>query len=238
MFREIKKKLLILENRRPWPPQAAAYIDEMNRTDWIYAALHYDDPAVTRESILRISKGEFVEEASVSQHVAVENYRELLRLAYNMAAMKADPDRALVEKFQAALLPDRAPSYRQSNPVLLYLDYNPPHFQEIDEQLGILFRQLAAEDFSGNPILKAAWLHHRLIEVFPLSEGNEAMARNLMYYQLLREGYPPFILSLSEQEYYAAIRQFFKTETIAPMYDAMERSLYNKVEVMLQLTAQ
>ncbi|MDO4552571.1 MAG: Fic family protein [Bacillota bacterium] len=237
MFREIKKKLLILNNRRPWTPQASACIDEMDREDWVFTCMRLDDPSVRREDVSRLLRGELAAEVPVGHYLSVEGYRRVMGLARNLAAMEQDPDQLLCERLYMAFTGEAAPRYRENNPVLLALDHNPPHFHQVGQQLSILFRQLATLDFQGNPILKAAFLHNRLIEVYPFYSCSEAMARNLMYYQLLREGYPPFLLNLSEQEYYAAVRSYLKKEDMAPLYGAMERSLFNKLEVMLQLTA-
>jgi hypothetical protein len=76
-----------------------------------------------------------------------------------------------------------------------------------------------------------------LVEIYPYETCSEAVARMAMYYELIRNGYPPVLLNLSEQEYYAAIRSYLKKEEIQPLYEPLERGVYNKLEIMMQLTA-
>ena len=72
---------------------------------------------------------------------------------------------------------------------------------------------------------------------YPYEACSEAVARMAMYYELIRNGYPPVLLNLSEPEYYAAIRSYLKKEEIQPLYEPLERGVYNKLEIMMQLTA-
>ena len=117
------------------------------------------------------------------------------------------------------------------------LEYNPPHPSEIEEQMDILFQWLGEADFQSNPILRAAYLHNKLIEIYPFETHSEAVARMAMYYELIRNGYPPIMLNLSESEYYSAIKSYLKKEEIQPLYEPLERGIYNKLEIMMQLTA-
>jgi hypothetical protein len=43
---------------------------------------------------------------------------------------------------------------------------------------------------------------------------------------------------MSEQEYNICIMDFFRTDDIRPFYKVMERAVYNKLEVILQITAE
>ena len=103
--------------------------------------------------------------------------------------------------------------------------------------MDILLQWLSTADCDHNPILKAAYLHNKLIEIYPFETNSESIARMALYYELIRNGYPPVPLNISEQEYYMALEAYLKKENIQPIYEALERSVYNKLDVMLQLTA-
>ena len=57
-------------------------------------------------------------------------------------------------------------------------------------------------------------------------------------YLLISKGYPPILWNISEQEYFDAISLYIKTEDVQPIYDVLERGIYNKLEIMMQLTAE
>lgn len=238
MFREIKKKKLILENRKPYTREAADYIEEMNLVDWIYSSMKLDGSSISKSGVQRIVKGEFLVDVTINDHAVVGNYHDVIRLAYDMADMDIELDEKYLFRFYQTLTHSEEMVYRRTNPVLFALDYNPPHPSEIEEQMDILFQWMNINDFQNNPILRAAYLHNKLIEIYPFETHSEAVARTAMYYELVRNGYPPVLFNLSEQEYYEAIRRYLRREEIQPLYESLERGIYNKLEVIMQLTAE
>lgn len=237
MFREIKKKKLILENRKPYTQEATEYIEEMNLVDWIYTSMRLEGRAVSKVSVQRIIKGDFLIDVTVNDHAAVGDYQEAIKLAYDMADMGIELDEKYLYKFYEILANPPKTEYRRTNPILLMLDYIPPHPSEIEEQMEILFQWMDSNDFDNNPILRAAYLHNKLVEIYPFETHSESVARMAVYYELLKNGYPPILLNLSESEYYSAIRSYLKKEEIQPLYEPLERGVYNKLEIMMQLTA-
>lgn len=237
MFREIKKKKLILENRKPYTNEIAAYIDEMNLVDWIYTCMRLEGSDLGRESVQRVVKGEFIIDIPLSEHGNVANYHETIKLAYDMADMGIElNEKYLFRLYQQLVKPEKL-EYRRTNPVLFTWGYNPPHPSEIDEQMDIFFRWINQEDCQGNPLLRAVYFHHKLMEIYPFDMASEAVARMAMYYELICSGYPPILLELSEQDYHEALRDFFKNEKIQPVYDAVEKGMYSKLEMIMQLTS-
>lgn len=237
MFREIKKKKLILDNRKPYAKETADYINEINLVDWVYTSLRLDGSSIGKAAVQKIVKGEFIVEVSVSDHAAIGNYHDAIKLACDMADMEIELTEKYLFRFYQILANPEKLEYRRTNPILVMLDYIPPHPSEIDEQMDILFQWMNTNDFESNPILRAAYLHNKLVEIYPYESHSEAVARMAMYYELIRNGYPPVLLNLSEQEYYTGIRSYLKKEEIQPLYEPLERGVYNKLEIMMQLTA-
>lgn len=238
MFREIKKKQLILENRKPYNREVLSYMDEMNQVDWIYSTMKLDGSRITKAEVQKIIKGEFLEDVAVGDHSSVSTYLELIRMAYDMAGMSIDLNEKYLFNLYMTLAKSDKPEYRRTNPVLLAFAYNPPHPSEIEEQMEILFHWLYSGEFDTNPILKAAYLHNKLIEIYPFETQSEGVARAAMYYELIRSGYPPVQFNLSEQEYHTAVIRYLKNDEIQPIYEPLERSVFNKLEIMIQLTSE
>ena len=237
MFREIKKKKLILDNRKPYTMETAEYIEELNLVDWIFTSMRLDGSGIAKTSVQRILKGEFLINVTVEDHSLVGIYHDAIRLAHDMAELDIELNETYLFRFYRALANPSELEYRRTNPVLFMLEYNPPHPSEIEEQMEILFQWLNEADFQSNPILRAAYLHNKLVEIYPFETHSEAVARMAMYYELIRNGYPPVLLNLNESEYYGAIKSYLKKEEIQPLYEPLERGVYNKLEIMMQLTA-
>lgn len=236
MFREIKKKKLILENRKPYSREAILYMVELDQVDWVYSSMHLDGSSITRQGVQRILKGEFLVEATVEDHLLVENHKSAMKLAYNMADMGTELDIKYIFKLYEALADPDQLEYRKKNPVLVSFDYNPPHPQDIEEQMNRLVHWMNHDTCDSNPLLKAAYLHNKLLEIYPFEFYTEAVARTLMNYELIRNAYPPVYLDLREQEYHKGIMAYLKKGEIHPIYSVLERSVFQKMEIMLQLT--
>ena len=236
MFREIKKKQIILENRKPYNSQTCGYISELDRTDWVYSSMRLDGSALAKHQVERILKGEFIESANLNEHVVIEKHHSLFKACNDMLALSCSLNKEMILSFAQKLTEDTGACYRKENPVLVSLSYNPPHPSEIEEQMDILMNWFYSDDMETNPVLKAACLHNRIIEIYPFDLYSEAIARAAMYYFLMERGYHPFELNLSEQEYNTAIAEYLKNESSESFYSAVERGVYNKMEVLMQLT--
>lgn len=238
MYREIKKKKLILENRKPYQSEISAYIRELNMVDWIYSSMHLDGSGISREETAKIANGGLIVTATVDDHKMISNYKKMIQLVYSMQEMLDNFNEISLQKMYLALTDGTKAefSYRTNNPVLYTLHYNPPHFFAIEEQLDLFFDWLSEEDPEGNPIQKAVISHNKLVEIYPFSKYNEAIARALLNYQLIQNGYPPILLAMSEQEYNKALAEFLKSENSQPLYEVVERCVFNKLDVLLQLT--
>jgi Fic family protein len=237
MYREIKKKQIILENRKPYTKQIQDYIKELNKSDWICSSLRMDGSSLTKAQIEKIMKGEFFEDQPLSFHAQIDRYNNLFKASRRMLEMSFSFNKDLLLTFARILSGDDSIQYRRSNPVLLSLNYNPPHPSEIAEQIDILMTWFFSDDMEENKLRKAACLHHRIIEIYPFESVSEEVARAAMYYYLMENDYHPFDLNLSEVEYNVAVTEYLKNANVEPFYIAIEQSLLTKMEVLMQLTA-
>lgn len=238
MFREIKKKKLILENRKPYTREVISYIDEINLIDWIYTFMRLDGSIITKSGVEKVVKGQYMIEAPLMDHGLIDNYHNTIKLVYDMIAMGTSLNESIIIELYKKIAGEKEGEYRRNNPILIMLDYNPPHPSEIEEQMDILFQWMNSDNCDNNPILKAAYIHNKILEIYPFEKHSEAVALMAMYYELVHNGYPPVFLNLTEQEYYNGVEHYLKKEDIQPIYSALERGVYNKLEIMLQLTAE
>lgn len=87
--------------------------------------------------------------------------------------------------------------------------YVPPPSDEILDLLDEFVKWINSEDaLSLHPIEFAALAHYKFIYIHPFLDGNGRTSRLLMNLILLRAGYPPVIIKLSQrQQYYEVIKQ-------------------------------
>lgn len=240
MYREIRRKKAILESRTPFEAGIAAEISEMNLEDILYTSFRLSGSALSRENVSDMLKGNVVRNATVHEHVALERYRNLQKEMTNLIEMRSSLNlRTLLLLYSILTENEGAEIYRKDNPVIYEFSYTPPHFLDVKEQMDILMKWMSQEnedEFGGNELLKAAHFHNRLIEIYPFSESNREMARIGLYYYMMSKGYPVFTFNFSEIEYNKAIEAYLKKEDIGPLYSGLERSLFNKLDMMVMMT--
>jgi len=236
VYREIKKKKIILANRLPYSHEVSQMISDMNLLDWVYTSLRLDGSPLSMETVNLMLKGEITMEASLEEHAFVSRFAQTIKKALSLASLHKEIDLSLIKKFYGLMTGIEEPHFRKGNPILIPLSYTPPHAQEVDEQIGILLQWLATDKNETNSLRKACLLHHRFLEIYPFECYSEAMARFLFYYVLILEGYPPFPISLTESAYNETLSTFLRREDIEPFYIVVERCLLHKMEVLMQLT--
>ena len=240
MYREIRRKKAMLEARVPFAPGVVNAISEMNLEDMIFTTLRLSGSPLSRENVGDMLKGNVVREATVHEHVMLERYRRLQEEMTDLSEMKSSLNlRTLLRLYSILTEKGSENAYRKDNPVIYELSYTPPHFLDVPEQMDILMKWMAREnddEFGGNELLKAAHFHCRLIEIFPFEEVSSEMARIGLYYYMMSKGYPVFTFNFSESEYNRAIEVYLKKEDIGPLYSGLERSLFNKLDMMVMMT--
>lgn len=239
MYREILTKRNILESRKPYNPEIRRELKRMELLELIYTSLHLDGSGVKKEDIQKILDGEFVAVGTtVNDHLAIQNYIETISFMGNLLDMDSEVNFKVIEDLHDISCGGEGSICRRSNPILYTFDYNPPHWQEVRAKMEELIRWIYDADvlLENNKILKAVIIHNKIVEIYPFEYNCESTARLVMYYALLKEGYPIFELRLSEAEYNNAIIEYLKTKKTEALYSAVERSIYNKLDVILQLT--
>ncbi len=259
MYDEIQQKLALLGQKKPCSTRMSARLKEMDLEDWMFSCLRLAGSDISRESIRKILREEVVTEVSLAEYQKVYRCAETFKALQDMKEMHCDLmcGSGIRRLYQAVF--DEEPHYRQSNPVLQKWDYLPPHCREIKAQMEALYRQAANRDFcrgqaSGalqgagdgrracawgeppwNPLWQACLIHMRMLEIYPFGEASEEISRYAMLYEMLCVGFPAAAVSMSKQEYDTCIARYLKTGDLQPFYMSMLRSVYNKIEVMLQL---
>ncbi|MGI6751225.1 MAG: Fic family protein [Anaerovoracaceae bacterium] len=236
MYQEITRKKKILENRKPYPVEVSNYLQELDSLDFIYSILFLDGSNAKRDDVQAIIRGDIRENVSVSDHTTIAKYRQGIEEIRFMVDIHTDlTEKSLFQIYEAMYKPF-VQGYRKSNPVIEEIDYRPPHFFEIEEQMQVLFYWLYSNGEGENPIVRAAQLHNRIIEIYPFENDSLAMARIVAQYYLLRHGFPFIPWDVGIKQYHSAIMKYLDNEEYQPIYQILESGIYNKMELLLQLT--
>lgn len=253
MYRELNRKRIILENRKPYSSDTTRLMAEMNLLDFAYTAMRLSGSSLTQKMVSEILQGVFFTEVSLKEHAKIERYKIVLAEMQSMCEMKNSLSPEITARLFRLLTGEEKAAFRKKTEITEEIAYLPPPASEIESRLTVLMNWIArdgevyesanpfeTEDLAEAPsnfILRAAYLHNRFIALCPYEKENLEMARVLMYYYLMYKGYPVFALNFSRQEYCDAISVYLKKGEIEPFYSGLSRSIFNKTEILMQLTA-
>ena len=235
MIREIRKKLVVLSNRSPFPPAVKEYINHLEALDWVHMNLRLDGSPLCRDEAEKIMGGEPVMSGRIMDHVFIERLDGLRNELYDLSKREHDVTADIVR-----LIASRAGAdyheFRKTTPQLVEYGYTPLLPPEIPSAMRDYLSFAAHTAEFENPFEKAAELHDRFLAIYPFKEGNHVTARALMEYYLMRSGFPMAYLDISESEYNGMFADFCRTKNSKPLAELLTKSVLDRLELMIQLT--
>jgi Fic family protein len=238
MIREIKKKMIILRNRAPFSPEIKSYLNQLEAREWVYMNLTLEGSGLVKENIDTVLDGGYILQASVEEHLLIERLGSLRGYLYRLTDMEAALSRNILSDIHGILTGNRGEAFRKTNPVLLEYGYNPMLPAEIPAAVDQLLAYGRHNEQGENVFLKAARIHNRLVEIYPYKEGSPMLARAVMYYYLLEQGYPMAAIAMSEQEYNHALTRYLKDGDCKVLEQSLTEAVLGRLELMIQLTGQ
>ena len=251
MYREINRKRILLENRKPYCRELTDQMSRMETLDFIMSMMKVTGESLEKERMEEILEGVFFPEVRLGLYVRIQNWQNVLAEMRSMREMETSLSSAVTGKL-FRILTGKQDSLRGEDSIGAF-GFRAVPAKEVGERLEILMNwitrdgemyetvnPLETEDLLENPsnfVLRAAYLHEHFLEIWPYEEANTEMALVLMYYYLLGKGYPVFSLSCSAEEYRTAAEEYLRGGGIGSFSSLVARSLFNRMELLMQMTA-
>lgn len=235
VYKEIKKRQMILQGGKPYAKETAEMLRAQTTLHWVWSDFVLDGSLLTKEETERLLQGELLPNASLQEHSRAAFCEEMIHCMGDLLRLEIDLDLKTLNKLYGYYNGTQSAEYRSENPVLPQLNYAPLHFKEIEAEMKKLFYWSFSKEAPDNVLELSAILHNRIAEIYPYGADSFAMARTAAQYTLMRNGLPAVFWDLKEQEYYGLMRPYMEKKDILPMYRFLERSVYNRQEVLLQL---
>lgn len=96
--------------------------------------------------------------------------------------------------------------YRDSEVRIGGSDWKPPAANEVPALMKRIVLEYRQSKRTLHPVELVTWLHNRLVQVHPFTDGNGRTARLVMNWVLLGKKFPPVIINVkNKEEYYSVI---------------------------------
>ncbi len=241
MIREIKKKFIILGNRMPFTPEIKSYFRQIEEKEWLYNNMKLEGTGLTRGQIETMAMGDVYLNVPIGDHVMADKISMLLEKLWFFESMKRSLDLSVVDEIHREISGDKNyKNYRKRNLVIQELGYTPPMPAAIPERMDSLARvfieALDAEPVSEEVFEYMAAIHNKTAEIFPYGENDRLIARVTATYYMMIKGFPAVMLDMKEQEYNDMIGAYLKTGDLTECKEAFKRVIFNRLDLMIQLT--
>lgn len=246
-----------LDNLRPINKEKEARIMQKLRLDWNYHSNHIEGNSLTfGETKALLLFGITAQGKPLKDHIEVTGHNE----AINWIIEILNSERPITENFIRelhtlllkepyevdAITPDGQPTKRRieigqyksvPNHVLTKtgevfrfatVEETPAKMHDLIEW----YRE-KSESMETNPILLAAEFHYKFIRIHPFDDGNGRVARILMNFILMKNGFPPVIIKTEDKQNYFAVLQLADSGQIEPFIEYVAQNLCRSLDLMI-----
>lgn len=182
--------------------------------DFVYDSINLEKTSqMDKESIRNLlTKEIIVSKYSEREQKEVLNlakaYRNIEKIVTQRKKITEDIIKDLHDTLFEGIMPGG--SYRNLNIQLADSRHQPPNYIKVYDRMKKCFFDL--ERFRGTAVQKAAFAHANISKIHPFIEGNQRIARLVMNYFLLFDGYIPITIPKREAILYKTSIDVFKEE--------------------------
>ncbi len=207
-----------------------AAVREVNKVDLIKGSLIVRNASHDRIAVDEILRGELQRDVPVKDYLFIENFCNLIRVAYNCLEMGNYLDKYFLISAYRILSEDDKGTFRKSNPVVYAFNHVPTYSLDIEEKLDDALRRVYSPASGNNVILKAMYIHNKLIEIYPFSEFSGELAVFSMNYYLMENGLMPINMPISRENYLSIVGDCLKGQRQEEFYNFLCRAVYDKMQ--------
>ena len=175
-------------------------VREVNKIDMIKGSLIVRNPRHDKIAVDEILKGDLQRDVPVKDYVFMENFCNVINVAYNCLELGNYLDKYFLISAYRILIEDESGYFRKTNPVVYSYNHVPTHALDIEEKLDDALRRVYSLEAGNNVILKAMYIHNKLIEIYPFSQYSGELAVFAMNYYLMENGLAPINMPISRED--------------------------------------
>ena len=205
-------------------------VREVNKIDMIKGSLIVRNPRHDKIAVDEILKGDLQRDVPVKDYVFMENFCKVINVAYNCLEMGNYLDKYFLISAYRILIEDESGYFRKTNPVVYSYNHVPTHALEIEEKLDDALRRVYSLEAGNNVILKAMYIHNKLIEIYPFSQYSGELAVFAMNYYLMENGLAPINMPISREDYFNIVGDCLKGHRQEEFYNFLCRAVYDKMQ--------
>ena len=228
-----------LDGARPLPAHTVASLREKLALEWTYHSNAIEGNTLTLRETKVVLEGITVGGKSIREHFEALNHRDAILYVEEVVHGNEPLSERLIKEIHALVLkgiePEHAGRYRQENVAIAGASHTPPDFLHLPQEMHELIAWHAGA-MGMHPILRAAELHTRFVEIHPFIDGNGRTGRLLLNFELMKAGFPPAVIRKEDRlAYYDALDEACASRDYSGIADLVCAAVNRALDVYLSL---
>jgi Fic family protein len=238
IYDRIKEKKRKLDSLRPLPKAVLKKMKEQFAIELAYNSNAIEGNSLTlKETRLVIEEGVTIRGKPLREHFEAINHDKAFGFLESLVSNKVKITENVIKEIHKIILSgidDKyAGRYRDVNVRILGAIKSPPRFGKVPGEMTAFLREFDENPKGFNDVELAAFIHYRLVEIHPFTDGNGRTARLLMNLFLISRGYPiTMVLKVDRKKYYDRLKKADHGD-IKPFFDFMARNIERSLDFYL-----
>ena len=239
MFKEIDKKKLLLDNKRPFPEHTLKCIREKMLLEWTYNSNAIEGNTLTLMETKVVLEGITVGGKTLKEHLETLNHRDAIFYVEEIVKNKEELTEWQIKNIHSLILKgidDKyAGSYRDQKVIISGAEHKPPEPFLIREEMERFIDWYKNEGQKIHPIERASIVHIIFVGIHPFIDGNGRTSRLLLNLELMKSGYPPIIIRKENRlKYYNALDKSHTTKDNEDFINIVVEELNTTLDLYLE----
>ena len=177
-----------------------------------------------------LDEGELQRDLPVKDYVFIQNFRDVVRVGMVCLEMGNYLDKYLLLSSYRTLTGDQSAYFRKTNPVIYSINHVPAHSLDIEDELDDCLRRVYRADSGNDVVLKAMFIHNKMIDIYPFEEYSIELAIFAMNYFLMENGLVPVNMPIDRRSYLEIVGENLKGHRQEEFYGFLQKAIYDKME--------
>lgn len=238
LLSSIDQKKQALDFRRPLSKTTQERLFEEFEVEFTYHSNAIEGNSLTLQETTRVLQGMTVETKPLKDHLEAVGHRNAFRFVQQLVSEKAPMCERVICDIHSHVLLDRpeAKGVFRNIPVhILGAIHDPPQPYLVPVRIEQLLSEYAAS--KQPPVERAAIFHLGFEGIHPFVDGNGRTGRLLINLDLMRQGYPPIMIRISDQQrYYDCFDAFYLELDPVPMIRLIGEAVEEQLDRYLVLS--
>ena len=207
MFKKIDQLKAILDAHRPLPAAIVKNLHEDLVLRWTYNSNAIEGNTLTLMETKVVLEGITIGGKSLREHFEAINHRDAILFVEELVQKNQSLAEWDIRSIHQLILNNidsaHAGVYRNTNVLISGARHIPPEHYLVSEQMTDF---ITSVNEKLHPVERAARIHVDFVGIHPFVDGNGRTSRLLMNLELMKNGYPPIVISVEQRlAYYQAL---------------------------------